>query len=130
MSTTFESPTLLENIQKLESFSEESKHNSPNKRVSKEILEKAKWVLVKLEENETLQPPFITFVGGDIQLGWENDCFYLEVSVTEDRDLEVFLADQIDVDKGSPLALEGKCFRDENLNYLTRLINLFYRKEV
>lgn len=124
--------TLSKNLEKLESISGFKKDwNSYNAEpIPKEVLEKTRKILVRLKEKRVPQPFLAPTAVKSIQLEWDNDCFYLEVSVSENKDLEVFLADQISVNKGFPLTLEGKCFWDGDLNYLIRLINLFYKKEV
>lgn len=124
--------TLSKNLEKLESISGFKKDwNGYNAEpIPKEVLEKTRKILVRLKEKRVPQPFLAPTAAKSIQLEWDNDCFYLEVSVSENKDLEVFLADQIDVNKGFPLTLEGRCFWDGDLNYLIRLINLFYKKEV
>ena len=124
--------TLSKNLEKLESISGFKKdwNGYGAEPIPTEVLEKTRKILVRLKEKRVPQPFLAPTATKTIQLEWDNNCFYLEVSVSENKDLEVFLADQIDVDKGLPLALEGKCFWDGDLNYLIRLINLFYKKEV
>lgn len=117
--------TLENNLKKLEEISKLEKNwNSYGANpIQKEVIEKSKRVLKIIKECKVEQP-FISPTGREtIQMEWDKNMFYLEFEIGTEKEIDVFLADESNVDKGFPLTLEGKIRLEKE--YIKRLLTMF-----